>query len=406
VLASADGAGTVRVLLVEDDEGDAVLVTEWLSEVTEPLSLTWVRTLAEAENYTAPVDCMLLDLGLSDAFGLDGVKRLQASVPTVAIVVLTGHHDARQGTEAVAAGAQDYLVKGQVTGELLARTIRYAVQRQRAESAETALLEERIHAQENVRLERGLLPQPIVRDPGLVVTSRYRSGGQRMLLGGDFFDAIEAADGSFHTIIGDVAGHGPDQAALGVALRIAWRTLILAERPDVEVLPVLAEVLAHERHDNVIFTTVCTITVAPDRRSVQMFLAGHPAPLILTAAGCSRLPQEGGPALGLVPGATWTPVSVAVPAGPWEILLYTDGAIEGHLPATEERLGVSGLVRLIGDMAATSPRTERDPGLFLDAVIARITELNSGPLTDDLAMLCIGATGADTTGTVASGLRE
>jgi serine phosphatase RsbU (regulator of sigma subunit) len=379
----------VNVLLVEDDEGDAVLVKEWLSEVNDPIELTWVRTIADAEAWRGPVDCVLLDLGLPDAVGLGGLSRLQSGANRVAVVVLTGYNDARHGIAAVAAGAQDYLVKGQATGELLARTIRYAVQRHRAEAAESALLEERLRASENTRLERGLLPQPLVRDPGLSLTNRYRSGGQRMLLGGDFYDVIEDAGGALHVLIGDVAGHGPDQAALGVALRIAWRTLILAGRPDPEVLPLMAEMLVYERHDQVIFATVCTMTISPDRRSAALYLAGHPAPLLRTGGRCTSLPQQGGPALGLIGDFVFTPVAVALPAGPWELLLYTDGAIDGRMPDTEDRLGVDGLVRLVDDVIAADPRAARDPGLFLDTLIARITDLNGGPLSDDLAMLRI-----------------
>lgn len=401
VVASVDSARAVQVLLVEDDEGDAVLVEEWLSEVDEPIVLNRVRTLAEAEAYREPVDCILLDLGLPDAVGLDGVKRLQESRHQVAVVVLTGHNDTRQGAAAVAAGAQDYMVKNQATGELLARTIRYAVQRQRAEVVESELLEERIRASENTRLERGLLPQPLFRDASLTVTPRYRSGGQRLLLGGDFYDVVEDQKGSLHVVIGDVAGHGPDQAALGVALRIAWRTLVFTGQSDQDVLPILSEMLVYERHDPVIFATMCTLIVAPDRRSASMYLAGHPAPLLRGADGGGRwtpLPQRGGPALGLIPNASWSPVAVPLPEEAWELMLYTDGAIEGHLPGSDERLGISGLATLsdtLGarqrDAAANDGATSSTAsGHFLDALIAEVTDLNGGPLTDDLALLYIG----------------
>jgi serine phosphatase RsbU (regulator of sigma subunit) len=383
-----DGAG-VRVLLVEDDEGDALLVREWLADTNQPLTLSHVRTLADALAWPGRIDCILLDLGLPDAIGLDGVRRLQAAAHRVAIVVLTGHNDIRHGIDAVAAGAQDYLVKGQATGEVIARTIRYAVQRRRAEVAETELLEERLRAQENTRLERGLLPQPIVHDPGLTVTTRYRSGGQRLLLGGDFYDVVEDGTGALHMIIGDVSGHGPDQAALGVALRIAWRTLVLAAHPDHEILPVLSDVLVRERHDDVIFATVCTLTIAPDRRALHLHLAGHPAPLLHHHGRCAGLPQEGSAALGLVPDMVWTPITVTLPDDPWRILLYTDGAIEGRVPGADERLGIAGLADLVDDVVAADPVAAADTGHLLDTLIARVTDLNEGPLTDDLALLCV-----------------
>ena len=85
-------------------------------------------------------------------------------------------------------------------------------------------------AEENARLERGLLPRPLVADPAVAVDIGYRPGRERALLGGDFYDVVEAADGTLHAVIGDVCGHDPDAAALGVCLRIAWRTLVLGGR--------------------------------------------------------------------------------------------------------------------------------------------------------------------------------
>src|SRR5690606_18080372 len=110
----------------------------------------------------------------------------------------------------------DYLVKGEVDGALLARSIRYAFERRRADDAARAMYEAELRAQENARLERGLLPRPVLRDKNVDVVVRYRPGGRRMLLGGDFYDAVETADGVLRVMIGDVCGHGPDEAALGV----------------------------------------------------------------------------------------------------------------------------------------------------------------------------------------------
>ncbi len=75
------------------------------------------------------------------------------------------------------------------------------------------------------------------------------------MLGGDFYDVVELPDGTLHAAIGDVCGHGADEAALGVSLRIAWRTLTLAQRPPAEVLATLEQVLIAERHRPDIFTT-------------------------------------------------------------------------------------------------------------------------------------------------------
>ena len=129
------------------------------------------------------------------------------------MVVLTGVADEHLGAEAVRAGAQDYLVKGQVDGAMLNRVIRYAIERLRSEEVQRQLREAQIYARENSRLERGLLPSPLLSDPRLTVATQYRPGGGQMLLGGDFFDVVEAADGWVHTVVGDVCGRGPEEAA-------------------------------------------------------------------------------------------------------------------------------------------------------------------------------------------------
>jgi two-component system, cell cycle sensor histidine kinase and response regulator CckA len=125
----------IRVLLVEDNPGDARLFTElvrdtgaglWKLVQADRLSTALERLKRE------PFDLMLLDLSLPDAEGLDTVMRARAEAPKVPIVVLTGHDDEALAVRAVRAGAQDYLVKGRLDGDLLVRSIRYATERGRA----------------------------------------------------------------------------------------------------------------------------------------------------------------------------------------------------------------------------------------------------------------------------------
>ena len=111
-----------RVLLVEDDEGDALLVRECLIETGVPEhDVIWRRNLADGLDAlrNAP-GCVLLDLGLPDADGLGALHRLVSEATGTPVIVLTGRND-RAGVEAVAAGAQDYLVKDDITPELLDR---------------------------------------------------------------------------------------------------------------------------------------------------------------------------------------------------------------------------------------------------------------------------------------------
>jgi serine phosphatase RsbU (regulator of sigma subunit) len=379
----------VRVLLVEDDEGDAVLVEALLEEVDAPVQLTRARSLQEAEKLLPVVDCVLLDLGLPDTTGLDGLRRLLAHASPAAILVLTGLTDERQGTRAVAAGAQDYLVKDQVDGAMLIRGIRYAVERKRAEETARQLRDEKLHAAEKTRLERGLLPSPIMHGDDLALESRYRPGGSRMLLGGDFFDAVRMPDGTLQLIIGDVCGHGPDEAALGVCLRIAWRALVLADQEPWKVLRTLHQILVHERHQPGLFTTACMVTISPDRRWARIYLAGHPEPMLLAGDRVVELPRDrAGLPLGVLPDSTWSGLDVPLPPG-WTLMLYTDGLVEGRVVGDTERLGSERLIALIEGMAGHDPDWPRRQALLLDTLIARVEELNGGELDDDMAVLLL-----------------
>jgi serine phosphatase RsbU (regulator of sigma subunit) len=394
VPAPAAVPGQVQVLLIEDDDGDALLVQEYLVEAGAPVALDRVRSITEAKPLLPTVACVLLDLDLPDAHQLQGVHWLQENVPQVAVVVLTGLADEHLGAEAVRAGAQDYLVKGQVDGALLNRVIRYAVERRRFEEMQQQLRVAQIYARENARLERGLLPSPLLSDTRLTVATRYSPGGGQMLVGGDFFDLVEAADGWIHAVIGDVCGRGPEEAALGVCLRVAWRTMVLAGRPMPEVLSAVQQVLEHERHEERLFATLCMMSVAPDRAHARLHLAGHPPPLLLTSSGVSELRAPVRPPPGIAHVEDW-PVSEVTLGDNWTLLMYTDGLIEGRIGTGPERLGGDGLTEIIeAYLRAALPtgpweRKPRDERL-LDGLIERVRALNGGDLDDDLAVLALG----------------
>jgi serine phosphatase RsbU (regulator of sigma subunit) len=387
----------LRVLLIEDDDGDALLVEEMLADGDLPVSLVRVETMAAAVSGQIHADCVLLDLQLPDAIGLAGLARLREHVPHTAVVVLTGQRDELNGVAAVASGAQDYLVKDQVDGPLLVKALRYAWERKRAEEVEQQLLQQQLVASENSRLERGLLPTPLLTDPSLAFATRYRPGRDGALLGGDFYDAVELPDGTVQMMIGDVCGHGPDEAALGVALRIAWRSLVFAGLPEAEILATVDRVLVHERITP-IFATACMISIAADRGSLGLCLAGHPPPVLITAGGEAHLlPSDRlGVPLGLTADATWQPKEVRLEPG-WSLLLYTDGVCEGRIDGGPERLGHEDMAGLLPVLLRSTPGWRRQPGTVLDQLIATVEQLNQGPLDDDLAIAILTHDTADRT---------
>lgn len=133
----------VRILLVEDNPGDARLLRLTLQEAESlRFDLVHASRLSEALDQVrdAPADVVLLDLSLPDAHGMETVTRMLDAAPAVPIIVLTGLTDETVAIAAVQAGAQDYLVKGSVDGGTLARAIRYAMERKRLETERATLL--------------------------------------------------------------------------------------------------------------------------------------------------------------------------------------------------------------------------------------------------------------------------
>ncbi|MFN6539217.1 MAG: response regulator [Nostoc sp. EkiNYC01] len=128
----------IKVLLVEDNPGDVLLLQEFLKEVnTVVVELIPAERLEEALNHLAKeiFDVILLDLSLPDSQGIETFVTAYQQAKATPIIVLTGIDDETLATRAMQEGAQDYLVKGQVTGDLLVRSMRYAIERQRADNA-------------------------------------------------------------------------------------------------------------------------------------------------------------------------------------------------------------------------------------------------------------------------------
>ncbi|HZZ95899.1 MAG TPA: SpoIIE family protein phosphatase [Jatrophihabitantaceae bacterium] len=343
-----------RVLLIEDDEGDALLVRECLLEAgVSSDDVIWRRTLSDGiDAMSNAPGCVLLDLGLPDAEGLGALHRLVSRATATPIIVLTGRND-RTGVDALAAGAQDYLVKDDITPELLDRSIRYAVERTRAQTTELQLRAEQMNLAENARLERGLLPRPLLRSSLVSCATYYQPGRNMAVLGGDFFDVVETSDGAVRAVIGDVMGHGPDEAALGVHLRVAWRTLVLAGVADDQILVTLSRLLSAESGGSGGFVTALDITINPSLEAT-LRVAGHPPPLLCTPAGSSYLQPEVGPPLGVegLTGAArrwpdtggWPVWRTQLSPGA-SLILYTDGLLDAYrIPASRSSLGVDELL--------------------------------------------------------------
>jgi serine phosphatase RsbU (regulator of sigma subunit) len=381
--AALDHRG-LSLLLIEDDRADAVLVEELIADSAVDMRVQWAPSMAQAGDVLARErpDCVLLDLHLPDAAGFDGISRIANWDSTLPVVVLTGLNDEQFGVSAVASGAQDYLVKGQVEPNVLRRTVLYAIERKRAELISVDLMASNLRAQENARLERGLLPSPLLVDVDEVdIVTRYRPSRASALLGGDFYDVVQTADRTVHIVIGDVAGHGPDEAALGVALRIAWRTLTFSGIHGADAMRQLERILHAEGAILGTFATMLSLAVDLDSPRVTVVRAGHPEILAHGSGGVGWVDTPRGPAVGLG-GANWPQFSMELPPGEGLVLL-TDGLFEGHSGPGRDRLGEDGLLELARPLAHL-------PGsAFVDALIdqAEARAQSHGGFSDDVAVV-------------------
>lgn len=132
----------IRILLVEDDPDDVWVMRNLLGDRwDEPFDLVQVELLSAAIERCDEdrFDVILLDLSLPDSRGLETFFAMHAQAGDVPIVVLSGYSDEASAVKAVQAGAEDYLVKGQVNDRMLARSIRYAIERSRRHRAEETM---------------------------------------------------------------------------------------------------------------------------------------------------------------------------------------------------------------------------------------------------------------------------
>jgi len=136
--ATLMAADTIHILHIEDNPLEAALMRELVSvSIPEQHELHGVGNLQEAFDRLRdrPADLILTDLSLPDSSGMETIQKLASRAPGIPIIVLSGYDDEKTSIEALRAGAQDYLVKGEVSSHLLRHAIRYAMERKRLDAA-------------------------------------------------------------------------------------------------------------------------------------------------------------------------------------------------------------------------------------------------------------------------------
>src|SRR5437879_5953277 len=233
--ASGSEGRRVKALLIEDNPGDARLIELMVSEAGgDYFEVEQVQRLKQGLSRLAEggFGLVLCDLSLPDSHGLETFARLDAQAPQVPIIVLSGLNDTTVAVEAVHQGAQDFLIKGQVDGQLLVRAMRYAIERKRMSEQLGHYAEElrsknaQLEADFNMarEIQQIFLPHQYPTFPhwaapeqsALRFSHRYLPAAA---VGGDFFDIFPITDTTAGIFICDVMGHGMRAALVTAIMR-------------------------------------------------------------------------------------------------------------------------------------------------------------------------------------------
>ena len=232
-------------------------------------------------------------------------------------------------------------------------------------------------------LQASLLPPSLPEIPGVEVAARYVAAGEGNEVGGDFYDVFQARRNSWCFAIGDVAGKGPEAAAVAGLARHTLRAAALHARRPKQMLRTLHEALMRDEASADRFCTVCCGLLRRTDAGVELSLscAGHPLPIVARTSGAVETIECRGTLLGLA-----DPVRLQdqiVPLAPGDVaVLYTDGATEAH-QTPDALFGEERLAQLIGDCA---PKRADE---IADRLLSEVVAFGPAEPRDDIAILVL-----------------
>jgi phosphoserine phosphatase RsbU/P len=393
----------LTVLLIEDNAIDARLIQIMLSEAGSGLfELEHADRLASGLKRLSQGDVgmVLLDLSLPDSHGLSTFERVHHFAPRVPIIVMSGLDDQTVAVNAVHEGAQDYLVKGQVSGQLLVRAMRYAIERKRTAEQLAVYADElrqrnaQMEADFNMarEIQQVFLPRqyPVfprgvaAEQSALRFTHRYLPAAA---VGGDFFNIFPITDTVAGVFICDVMGHGMRAALVTAVMRGLVEQLMPAANDPGQFLTAINHSLyvILQQTEEPLLATAVYLTLDLAERQLRFANAGHPSPLRICRQNTSAEPLKyydasHGPALGLFENSVY-PVGHCPLECDDVVIGYTDGVYE--VPgANSEEFGQERLLR------AVRQRLTLSAGELFDQVLAEVKEFSSEKeFEDDVCLI-------------------
>src|SRR5882724_9146184 len=396
-----------KVLLIEDNPGDTRLIRLMLLEAGGDLfELEQVDRLSAGLDRlrAGGIEVVLSDLSLPDSHGLATFARLHASAPEVPIIVLSGLNDTTLAVQAVHEGAQDYLIKGQVDGQLLVRAMRYAIERKRmtlqlAHYAEelrskNALLEADFSMAREI--QEIFLPQQYPTFPHSVAPEKsalrfFHRYLPAAAVGGDFFDIFPITDTTAGVFICDVMGHGMRAALVAAIMRGLLEELMpVAADPGKFLAEINRSLRAILRRTREPFLATDFYAVADATAGELRFAnAGHPSPFRLQSDTKEVRPLKDydarhGPALGLFEKTDYPTCGCPFAVNDF-IFLFTDGIYE----VTNAQGQEFGQERLL---QAVRKRIDTPPEQLFSELLAEVQQFSgSQEFEDDVCLVGVEA---------------
>ncbi len=369
----------VRILLIEDDPDDVWVMRSLLGDRWDgPFELVHVELLSAglARCANDSFDVILLDLALPDSHGLETFLAMHAHAAGVPIVVLSGYDDEMTAMKAVQAGAEDYLVKGQVSDHLLVRSIRYAIERNRRSHAEEELRDTSEEFRVAQEIQQRLFPEESPSLEGFDIAGALYPA---RATAGDYYDYIPMLDQCLGVVVGDVSGHGMGPALIMSETRACLRTLAQSYSDVGDILTRANRVLAADTGE-FHFVTLAMARIDPRARTLVYASSGQRGYLLRAGDETVTLDSTSLP-LG-VHADTIVPAAAPLELQPGEIVtFFTDGVFEAESP---------GRVRFSANRALEVVRGERRQSaqVIVDALYREILGFTRHrPQLDDITVV-------------------
>jgi len=384
----------LRVLLVEDNPGDALLVRAALNEATSAgFIVMHEATLASAiERLTvsSAFDVVLLDLCLPDSESVETLPRLLAAFPSVPIVIMTGLDVPQVAEQAIELGAQDFIVKNEMDSRSLARTLQNAIYRFRSERERMALADmlaaeydrmaEELSAARNMQFD--LLPRRdrldrIQSSLGLAINGYFKPSSD---IGGDLWGCVEGNDGCLVVYALDFSGHG-----VGAALNVFRLHTLISELKGQIIDPAatlhLINAALHGLLPRGQYATMVLAVIDTVSGTMTWSGAGAPRPLLFDTEGHAQWLDTIGTPLGLSSSAGYFNREIDFSPGS-SLFLYSDAMTEAFM-ADGEMVEQDRLLEMVRSHHCIAD------GISIPALVEQFLDQVKTPLDDDMTAVSI-----------------